>query len=272
MHTLSELNDVLPQRRQSQRMPMLFVGHGSPMVTLSEDGFAKAWRSIGRSLPVPVAVLCVSAHWMTRGQTHVLAVDQPETIHDFGGFPQALFDIQYPAPGAPALAAETTSLLADFAAYESHDWGLDHGTWSVVRHLFPDANIPVYQVSVDMEMSFERQQALGETLSSLRERGVLIVGSGNVVHNLRMIRGDGPAYDWAETFDRWVASCIARRDFAAIAHAPERHSAFQLAHPTVDHYAPLNYVLGAVRQDDAMLSFNEAIDLGSASMTSYLFA
>lgn len=123
MHTLAELNEVLPQRRQSQRMPMLFVGHGSPMVTLSEDGFAKAWRSIGRSLPVPVAVLCVSAHWMTRWQTHVLAVEQPETIHDFGGFPQALFDIQYPAPRAPALAAETASLLADFAAYESHEWG-----------------------------------------------------------------------------------------------------------------------------------------------------
>lgn len=181
-----------------------------------------------------------------------------------------IFNIQHPA--RPHWRRRRPLYLQTLQLMSRMNGGLDHGTWSVVRHLFPDANIPVYQVSVDMEMPFERQQALGETLSSLRERGVLIVGSGNVVHNLRMIRRDGPAYDWAETFDRWVADCIARRDFAAIAQAPERHSAFQLAHPTVDHYAPLNYVLGAVRQDDAMLSFNEAIDLGSASMTSYLFA
>ena len=275
MISMNELNaweSVLPA---TDRLPALFLGHGSPMNAIEDNLFVQGFKDLAAKLHVtPAAVLCVSAHWETRG-TQVTAMAQPRTIHDFGGFPQALFDVQYPAPGHPELANALAAAegLGHHVATD-HEWGLDHGTWSVVKHLFPDADVPVLQLSLDRNMTPAQHYALAGQLKRLRERGVLVVGSGNMVHNLRMVdwarmNDVGHGFDWAieasEAFKNWILN----GDHQALMNAPTSDKkAFQLAIPTAEHYLPLMYVLGMQAPDERVSLFNDHAMAGSLTMTS----
>jgi 4,5-DOPA dioxygenase extradiol len=254
------------------RMPALFVGHGNPMNAITDNAFSRGWAEIGEALPAPAAILCVSAHWMTRGTTLVHVDTKPETIHDFGGFPQELFDQQYPAPGAPELAEATVELLAKHHAKSSEEWGLDHGAWSVLIRMFPKAEVPVYQLSLDLSRPVAEHYELAKDLKALRGMGVLVVGSGNIVHNLRTMRMGGAPYDWAVEFDRLIAGAIEERRFGWVAGAEALGPLMRAAHPTVEHFLPLLYTLAVADEDDGVSFFNEGIDLASVSMRSCLFA
>ncbi len=256
--------------RPGDRMPALFVGHGSPMHAIVDSDFSRGWAEIGAALPPPAAILCVSAHWMTRGTTLVHVGARPATIHDFGGFPRALYEQQYPAPGAPELARATVDLLARHHATLSEEWGLDHGAWSVLIRMFPKAEVPVYQLSLDLSRPAGEHYALAQDLKALRGMGVLVVGSGNIVHNLRTMRPGGAPHDWAVEFDRLVAEAIAERRFGAVAEM--EGPLMRAAHPTVEHFLPLLYTLAVADEDDEVSFFNEGIDLASVSMRSCLFA
>jgi 4,5-DOPA dioxygenase extradiol len=253
------------------RMPMIFVGHGSPMNAIQENAFTRSLEVLGKRLPAPEAICVISAHWVTRG-CHVLAVDWPRTIHDFYGFPRVLYGVKYPAPGA---MAEAKRLAMEQHLKVDHEWGLDHGAWSVLRHMYPKADVPVFQVSLDHEKTLAEHVALGRELQKLRERGVLILGSGNVVHNLHRINWEMPngAYPWAEEFDQKVKRAIEERDVEALA-APEKWGSELLgeAHPTLEHYAPLLYCLGAVQEKDEVSFPYEGMEFGTISMRMALFA
>jgi len=254
------------------RMPALFVGHGSPMNAIEDNAFSRGWAEMGEALPAPSAILCVSAHWMTRGTTLVNVTAKPETIHDFGGFPRRLFEQQYPAPGAPELAEKTVELLAKHHAKSSEDWGLDHGAWSVLIRMFPKAEVPVYHLSLDLSRHVAEHYELARDLKALRELGVLIVGSGNVVHNLPAMRMGAAPYDWAVEFDRVMAEAIAARDFGAVADAKRLGPLMRMSHPTVEHFLPLLYTLAVADPSDKVSFFNEGFDLASVSMRSVLLA
>jgi 4,5-DOPA dioxygenase extradiol len=256
-------------------MPVLFLGHGSPVVAISDNAISRSWKAVVDALPRPKAVLCVSAHWETR-VTAVTAMAQPRTIHDFGrGLPAPLFDVQYPAPGDPDLARRVAQLLAPTpVALDEGEWGLDHGTWSVLVHLYPQADVPVVQLSMDVNLKPEQRVEMGRRLAPLRDEGVLILGSGNIVHNLRTMdfaNVDAPAYDWATRFNDEIRGAI-------LDDQPERAVAFQdmtaeapLAAPTPEHYWPLLYILGARRPGDRVTLFNDRIEHRSLGMTSVLF-
>ena len=248
-------------------MPAIFVGHGSPMNALGGD-YAQTWRVIGASLPRPKAVLCVSAHWYV-DETAVTAMNQPRTIHDFYGFPKQLYEISYPAPGDPWLAERVGDLLSPLPVHRDHEWGLDHGAWSVLMHMFPQADTPVLQLAIDRRQPALFHYELGRKLAELREEGVLIVGSGDWVHNLRAaIRApDAAPLDWAERFNGRVKELIALRDHAPLIDWMTLGEDAQLSIPTDEHYLPLLYVLGAQSPDDEVAFFNDAIDLGAISMT-----
>lgn len=263
--------DRLLEGRPSARMPVVFLGHGSPMNALTENAYAASWRALGETLPRPEAILCVSAHWMTRGGTLVEVSDSPRTIHDFGGFPQPLYDMRYPAPGAPDLAREVTAMLSGHNAHESAEWGLDHGAWCVLAHMYPDADVRVFQVSIDMGASFEQHLEIGRALRALRDRGVLVLGSGNLVHNLGALRMDGGVHDWAEEFDALTAGWLETRDFAAMAGARDLGPLMRQAHPSPDHYIPALYCAGLVDDRDELTFFNEGLDLGNISMRSFVY-
>jgi 4,5-DOPA dioxygenase extradiol len=260
------------------RMPAVFIGHGSPMNTLQSNRYTEAWRQFGRALPTPQAILVISAHWYVRG-VMVTAMEWPRTIHDFGGFPQALFDVQYPAPGSPALANRVRQLLQPSPVGLDQNWGLDHGAWSVLAHLFPDAKVPVVQLSIDVTQPPQFHYELAQKLKPLRDEGVLIVGSGNVVHNLPLVRGgeQAPPYDWAERFNSDVRAHLLKCEHAplvsyeAVAQGPD-HSAesetVRLSIPTPEHYLPLLYVIGLQESDDAVSILVDGIELGSISMLS----
>lgn len=252
------------------RMPALFIGHGSPMNTLERNGFTNAWRALGQRLPRPRAILVVSAHWFF-GATAVTAMSRPRTIHDFYGFPQPLFDFDYPAPGAPDVAEEVVEIAKPMWVGLDHDqWGLDHGTWSVLAHLYPEADIPVLQLSINALKPLHYHLELGGRLAPLRDRGVLILGSGNVVHNLRHVQWDQPdaAFDWAERFDDTVAAQLAD-DPSAILKVTE-HPDYALAVPTPDHFIPLLHVAGVASADGAaVVPLLRGYSLGSISMTCY---
>jgi len=260
------------QLRPSDRMPALFVGHGNPMHAITDSAYSRGWAEIGAALPPPAAILCISAHWMTPGAVLVQVSSRPETIHDFGGFPQELFDQQYPAPGAPALAGRTAELLAKHHARTSDEWGLDHGAWAVLIRMFPKADVPVYQLSLDLSRPVAAHYELARDLRALRRMGVLIVASGNIVHNLPAMRRGGAPYDWAEEFDRLMADAIAERRFGRVAEAEGLGPLMRAAHPTVEHFLPLLYALAVAEEDDEISFFNEGIDLGSVSMRSVLLA
>jgi 4,5-DOPA dioxygenase extradiol len=254
-----------------KRAPTLFIGHGSPMNIIEDNSFIRGWRQIAASLPKPAAILAVSAHWYTEG-TRIADNDWPETIHDFYGFPEELYKITYPAPGAPQLAERAKALLGEAAVFDS-SWGLDHGTWCVLHTMYPQADIPVFQVSVNRRAPAAEHFALGKKLKDLREQGVMILGSGDVVHNLGMIefaRTDG--YDWAYEFDNKIADCIRKRDMDGVIGYGKFGRPAALSVPTPDHFYPLLYVLGAADPSDGLQVYNQACVLGSLSMTSYVFA
>ncbi len=257
---------------ETPAMPVLFIGHGSPMHAIEDSAYAQSWGEMGASLPAPTAILVVSAHWMTRGVSLVHVGHKPRTIHDFGGFPRALHEAQYPAPGAPDAAALTLDLLRDHHAEADEQWGLDHGAWCVLLRMFPKADLPVYQLSIDLSRSFKDHLALARELRALRRRGVLIVGSGNIVHNLPAMRYGIDAYDWAREFDGRIAEAITRRDYAALAEIDPRDPLTRVSHPTIEHLLPLLYALGAAEETDTPQFFTEGFDLGSISMRSVLLA
>ena len=252
-------------------MPVLFVGHGSPMNGIEDNEFSQRWKTMAKEIPVPAAVLVVSAHWFTQG-TRITAMEQPPTIHDFGGFPQALYDVQYKAPGNPELAKETAGLLQPIPVELNHDWGLDHGAWTIIRHMYPDANIPVLQLSIDYTKPPQYHYDLAKELYNLRKKGVLIMGSGNMVHNLRMVAFDkietSFGYDWALQMNDTFKQLITAGDYQPLIHYNTLGAEARLAIPTPEHYLPLLYTLGLKNRKDDISFFNDKAVGGSLTMTS----
>lgn len=252
--------------------PVLFIGHGSPMNGIEDTEFSRTWTQYGKEIPKPKAVIVISAHWLTRG-THITAMPNPKTIHDFGGFPQALFDVQYPAPGDPELANFTSKLITSTDVGLDHDWGLDHGTWTVVRHMYPNADIPVLQLSIDYSKPSQYHYDLAKQLKALRKKGVLIIGSGNMVHNLRMVAWDKlqePEYgfDWAIEMNAIFKEKIGNNDFKSLIDYEKLGKAATLAIPTPDHYYPLLYAMALQDSKDDVSFFNDKPVGGSLTMTS----
>lgn len=276
MNPIKALDDISAHFDKSDRMPVLFLGHGSPMNAIEENEFVVGFRNIAKEIPTPTAILCVSAHWFTQG-TKVTAMQMPRTIHDFGGFPQELFQVQYPAPGSPALAKETSQILSPTLVELDEKWGLDHGAWSVIKHLYPQANIPVIQLSIDYTQPANYHFELAKKLSSLRQKGVLIIGSGNIVHNLRMVDfknfdKDDYGYDWAREVRDKVNNYILDGNFNPLINYQTQGTAFQYAIPSPDHYLPLIYSLALKEKNETISLFNDKLMAGSLSMTSLKIA
>lgn len=253
------------------KMPVLFVGHGSPMNAIEENMFVQGFREVSAEIARPRAILCISAHWQTRG-TKATALESPPTIHDFGGFPRELYDIDYPAPGSPELAWEARKLISTASVQLDDQWGLDHGTWTVIRHMYPDADVPVVQLSLDSTKAPRAHYQLARELSTLRRRGVLIVGSGNLVHNLALLAWDrineNFAYDWAQEATARMNHYILHGNHELLIDYPRQGRAVQLAIPTPEHYLPLLYVLALQGSQDQVTLFNDQPVGGSLSMTS----
>ncbi|HTJ13781.1 MAG TPA: 4,5-DOPA dioxygenase extradiol [Dinghuibacter sp.] len=270
MNTFSEFRAFTDKLEPQERLtPALFIGHGSPMNGIEDNAFSRRWAEIGREIPQPKAVLCMSAHWFTRG-TRITAMEAPKTIHDFYGFPPELSAVTYPAPGDPALAEATAELLRPAAPLLDHDWGLDHGTWTVTRHMYPQADIPVLQLSIDYTQPASRHYELGRELQALRRKGILVIGSGNMVHNLRMMNWQLPdgAYDWAAAAQERFNTLIRAGDAGALARYDALGREVGLAIPTPEHYLPLLYVLGLQQPGEPVSFFNDRTVMGSVSMTS----
>jgi 4,5-DOPA dioxygenase extradiol len=272
MNTLNDLHKISGSFSNTEKMPVLFLGHGSPMNAIEENQFVTGFRNLAKTLPKPNAILCISAHWFTNG-TKVTAMEMPRTIHDFGGFPQELFDVQYPAKGSPELATVTQELLSPTAVELDQHWGLDHGAWSVIKHLYPDADIPVIQMSIDYTKSGQYHFDLAQKLSALRSKGILIVGSGNIIHNLRMvdfrnINTDNYGYDWAVEARADINNYLLDGNFQPLIDFEKQSKAFQLSIPTPDHYLPLIYTLGLKGKSEELSLFNDKLVAGSLSMTS----
>lgn len=273
--------DGLPSLKKSDRMPVMFMGHGSPMNAIGDNEYRRSWQALGArfgtELPRPQLVLCISAHWLTQGWW-LTAMAQPKTIHDFGGFPQELFDQQYPAPGDPDAASAISLLVRQRASaplgLDTREWGLDHGAWSVLGPMFPDADIPVIQLSMDYDRAPEDHYALAKQLKALRNRGVLIVASGNIVHNLRQMQrgaGGNQAYDWALEFDQTIGGYAQQGNLDALQNFQKLGSLAKMAHPTHEHYLPLLYAAGAVDAREPMRFFNTSFQGGSISMRSMVW-
>ncbi len=269
---LSEGLNTLEGDQASPKMPVLFVGHGSPMNAIEENEFAAGWREAGRLLPQPAAILCISAHWQTKG-TKVTAMEKPETIHDFGGFPRPLYEVQYPAPGSPELARATRETVHHRVIDLDRAWGLDHGAWSVIRRMYPEANVPVVELSLDWQMTPQQHYDLARELASLRRNGVLRIGSGHMVHNLGMVSREhintpGFAYDWAIEASEAMKRHIISGDHAPLINYTAQGRAFSLAIPTPEHYLPLLYSLALREPDEPVELFNDQPVAGSLTMTS----
>ncbi len=270
LNDLKKLSDLFPV--SETKMPVLFLGHGSPMNGIEENQFTKGFQNISKTLPKPNAIVCVSAHWFTKG-TKITAMQIPKTIHDFGGFPQELFEQQYPAQGSPELAIETKKLLQPTPVQLDHDWGLDHGTWTVLKHLFPKADIPVIQLSIDYTKDANYHFELAKQLRPLRNKGILIVGSGNIIHNLRLIDWknfdkDNYGYDWAIEAHETINKHLLNGNYVPLINYEKQSKAFQLAIPSPDHYLPLIYALGLQQKNESIELFNDKLLAGSLSMTS----
>ncbi len=254
-------------------MPALFVGHGAPMYVLDENKYSLAWRKIGAGMPKPKAIISISAHWLTRGKTLVTAMPKPKTIYDFGNFDDRLFELNYPASGAPQLAEEITKNVKYSPIHLDHDWGYDHGTWCVLYHMFPKANIPVIQLSIDYARDADYHFQLAKELAYLRKRGVLIMGSGNIVHNLRLIKfQEELMFDWAQEFDDRAKWLVDQGDFQSLIKYRQLGQAAHLSIPTPDHYFPLMYTLGLKTSRDKISYPTEGIAYGSTSMRSVMFS
>lgn len=257
------------------KLPALFIGHGSPMNGIEDNEFSQTWKKFGKEIPEPKAVIVISAHWLTSG-TRITAMENPRTIHDFGGFPKELFEVQYPAKGSPELAEATSKLITSTNTILDHDWGLDHGTWTVVRHMYPNAAIPVLQLSIDYYKPAQYHYDLAKQLKSLRNKGVLIIGSGNMVHNLRMIAWDKLqesefGFDWAIEMNSIFKDKIAIGDAQSLINYEKLSGAAKLAIPTPDHYYPLIYSIALQDKQDEISFFNDKLVGGSLNMTSVKF-
>lgn len=253
-----------------KRMPALFVGHGSPMNAIEDNSFSAYWETLGRTLPRPKAILAVSAHWFTRG-TKILNALHPETIHDMYGFPYELYQLRYPALGAVSQANRAKQLLGNEAEVDN-SWGFDHGTWSVLHRMYPEADIPLFQISVNASADAQAHFQLGQRLSALRDEGVMILGSGNIVHNLIRVNWTMPGgYPWAEAFDAYVKESILSRSFEQVINYKRAGDCALTAFTALDHFAPLLCILGASDEADRLSVFNNACVMGSLSMTGYLF-
>lgn len=268
---LRHLHKVTEPFEATDKMPVLFLGHGSPMNAIQDTEFSRGWRTIGQSIPRPNAIICISAHWETKG-TYVTAMEKPKTIHDFGGFPQELFDVQYPAPGSPAIAQQTKEAITSTEVGLDQQWGLDHGTWSVVKHLYPKADVPVIQLSLDYTKGPQYHFELAKELASLRKKGVLIIGSGNIVHNLGIIdwQNQDRGFDWAVEANTTMKSLITNGDYAPLINYTTMGRAFQLSIPTPEHYLPMLYTLGLKDDKDTVTIFNDKTIMGSIAMTSLM--
>jgi 4,5-DOPA dioxygenase extradiol len=254
----------------SDRMPVLFVGHGNPMNAIEDNEFSRGWRELGKQLPRPRAILCVSAHWETKG-SFICSTPKPETIHDFYGFPPSLFAVQYPAAGEPRLAADISAEMKYKPVIQTDNWGLDHGCWSVLVQMYPDADIPVLQLSLDHNLAPEGHYRLAKELSFLRKKGVLVMGSGNLVHNLRMYDFNNPArqYDWALSMNETMKKYILENNFAALSYPDKMGSAFSLAAPSLEHYLTMLYALALREKDEEPRLFNDKV-ISSMSMSSFV--
>ncbi len=255
-------------------MPVLFLGHGSPMNAIQTNEFTREWNRIGSTMEIqPTAILCISAHWLRQGTTAVTAMQMPKTIHDFGGFPQALFDMRYPASGNQALVDATTEVIQSVHVQHDHGWGLDHGTWSVLCHVFPQANIPVVQLSIDYSQGAQYHYELAKQLSALRRKGVLIVASGNMVHNLGRVAfdkiGSEYGFDWALEADAKMKNFLLDRNHRALIDWDKQGKEFLLSIPTPDHYYPMLYALALQEEQDDLSIFNAKAVGGSLTMTSF---
>ncbi|SEG82683.1 4,5-DOPA-extradiol-dioxygenase [Marinobacterium lutimaris] len=268
----AQLTEALPK---TDTQPVAFIGHGSPMNAIEDNLYSQAWKSMAGDLPRPAAILCISAHWLSRG-SFVGAVQAPETIHDFGGFPQELFDVQYPAPGSPEGAELLQTLTRQKSGKDvvrlDHERGLDHGTWSVLRQMYPDADIPVFQLSIDYHRPMAYHYALAQQLAALRERGVLIIGSGNIVHNLRAVQAVNGGYDWAVAFDEQIKRKLIDGDHQSILNYQWYGKAAELSVPTPDHYIPMLYSIGLQRSSDELSFYNESLTRGAISMRSFVLS
>lgn len=272
---LGDLHKQLPYLSDTPPMPVVFVGHGTPMNAIEDNEFSLEWKKLGMRLPYPQAILCISAHWETRG-TYVTAMQSPKTIHDFSGFPRELYAQQYPAKGFPALAEDITHRLSSFTVETDYQWGLDHGSWSVLKHLYPKADIPVLQLSLDYTKPPAYHVELAQELNILRRKGVLIIGSGNMIHNLWLVTPkEGNfnveyGYDWAIGLNEKFKTCIYNRDIRSLTDYKLLDDAIRLAIPSPEHYIPLLYTLALQSKDDEIAIFNDKIVAGSLSMTSLI--
>lgn len=254
----------------NQKAPALFVGHGSPMNAIEENVYSRVWEDIAKTFPKPKAILSISAHWYTKGiRTNDLA--QPKMVYDMYGFPEALYKVKYSTPGMPELAHQLTELIHRDVKIDN-TWGIDHGTWSVLRRMYPEGDIPVLQLSIDGTLAPEEHYAIGKAIGSLREKGILIFGSGNVVHNLGRVNWNVEGgYPWAEAFDRYIKEAVVEGRHGEVIQYKEAGDSAKLAFTTPEHFHPLLYVLGASDERDQLTVFNDSCTLGAISMTSYLF-
>lgn len=268
---LDVLNKLTEPMSNTTKMPVLFLGHGSPMNAIEENEFVAGFRNIAKSIPKPNAILCVSAHWETKG-TFVTAMQNPPTIHDFGGFPKELFAVQYPAPGSPDLAKQTKSLITKTEVGLDEKWGLDHGAWSVIKHLYPNADIPVIQMSIDYNQSPQYHYELAQQIKSLRKKGVLVIGSGNIVHNLGKVEwrrlNETFGYDWAIEANDKMKKFILDGNHKELINFRSQGKAFDLAIPTPEHYLPLLYSLALQDKNEEVKLFNDKAVAGALTMTS----
>ncbi len=276
MKNSNELYTTSQSFPNTEKMPVLFLGHGSPMNAIEENQFVTGFRNVAKTLPKPNAILCISAHWFTKG-TKVTAMEMPETIHDFGGFPQELFNVQYPAKGSPELAQITHELLLPTPVELDDKWGLDHGAWSVIKHLYPNADIPIIQLSIDYTKSAQYHFELAQKLQALRNKGILIIGSGNIVHNLRLVDfanfdRDNYGYDWAIEARETVNNYLIDGNYQPLIEYEKQSTAVQMAIPSPDHYLPLIYTLGLQQKGERISLFNDKLVAGSLSMTSLKIA
>lgn len=272
LNSLSKLSRTLGY---SSKMPVLFLGHGSPMNGIEDNNFVREFRNQGKELQKPKAILVVSAHWETKG-TKVTAMENPRTIHDFGGFPKELYEIQYPAPGSPEIAKDLTKMkLSNHSITEDHEWGLDHGSWTVVKHLFPNADVPVLQLSLDRALSPKQHYELAKELKILRDKGILIIGSGNMTHNLGKLAwskiNENYGFDWAEEANTQMVDWVKTSNHENLINYKNQGAAFNLAIPTPEHYLPLLYILALSDKKDEIDIFNDQYLGGSLSMTSVKF-
>lgn len=269
---MNNFKEILSKELNSENMPVIFIGHGNPMNAITDNEYRKSWVELGEALIKPKAILCISAHWTSEG-TFISTTLKPKTIHDFYGFPKELSNQKYNAPGSPEFAAIVANGIKSKTVYEDSQYGLDHGAWSVLKNMFPDADVPVFQMSLDVYDSEQRHFALGKEISFLRSKGVLVIGSGNVVHNLRMAEyvNNADPYEFAVDFDEFVKTNIETNNSEQLIQYKKLMHIATRAHPTNEHYLPLLYILGLRRNEDRVLFFNSKIDMASIGMRSVVF-